>query len=203
MTQMDITTDGFGFMLAFGDLVWVPFTYSLQTRYLSIHPVHLGWTGVALIMSLQLSGYYIFRFSNLQKNTFRTNPDDPAVKHLTYIKTKTGSKLITSGWWGAARHINYFGDWVMSWAYCLPTALSGYAVHRSLLAGEQVVSQTAANGESVAGYATPITYFYMVYFAVLLIHRQRRDDEKCHRKYGEDWDEYCRQVPWRIIPGVY
>ena len=33
LTTMDITTDGFGFMLAFGDLAWVPFTYSLQTRW--------------------------------------------------------------------------------------------------------------------------------------------------------------------------
>jgi len=32
LTTMDITTDGFGFMLAFGDMVWVPFTYSLQVR---------------------------------------------------------------------------------------------------------------------------------------------------------------------------
>lgn len=30
LTTMDITTDGFGFMLAFGDLSWVPFIYSLQ-----------------------------------------------------------------------------------------------------------------------------------------------------------------------------
>lgn len=36
LTTMDITTDGFGFMLAFGDLAWVPFTYSLQARYLVI-----------------------------------------------------------------------------------------------------------------------------------------------------------------------
>jgi delta14-sterol reductase len=28
LTTMDITTDGFGYMLAFGDLAWVPFTYS-------------------------------------------------------------------------------------------------------------------------------------------------------------------------------
>ena len=34
---MDITTDGFGFMLAFGDLAWVPFIYSLQARYLVDH----------------------------------------------------------------------------------------------------------------------------------------------------------------------
>lgn len=32
LTTMDITTEGFGFMLAFGDLTWVPFIYSLQTR---------------------------------------------------------------------------------------------------------------------------------------------------------------------------
>ena len=77
---MDITTDGFGFMLAFGDLAWLPFTYSIQARYLSIHPVELGYTGVAAILGVQLAGYYIFRASNSQKNVFRTNPEDPAVK---------------------------------------------------------------------------------------------------------------------------
>jgi len=35
LTTMDVTTDGFGYMLAFGDLAWVPFTYSLQARYLA------------------------------------------------------------------------------------------------------------------------------------------------------------------------
>ena len=32
LTTMDITTDGFGFMLVFGDLCWVPFTYGIQAR---------------------------------------------------------------------------------------------------------------------------------------------------------------------------
>jgi len=77
---MDITTDGFGFMLAFGDLAWLPFTYSIQARYLSIHAVHLGWFNVGAIMAVQLLGYYIFRASNGQKNKFRTNPDHPDVK---------------------------------------------------------------------------------------------------------------------------
>lgn len=80
LTTIDITTDGFGFMLAFGDLAWVPFTYSIQARYLSIHPIELGPIGVAAIIGVQLSGYYIFRASNNEKNMFRTNPEDPRVK---------------------------------------------------------------------------------------------------------------------------
>merc|ERR1712232_941592 len=35
LSTMDITTEGFGFMLAMGDLGWVPFTYSLQALYLA------------------------------------------------------------------------------------------------------------------------------------------------------------------------
>ena len=32
------------------------------------------------------------------------------------------------------------------------------------------------------GFETPITYFYVTYFTVLLIHRQLRDDENCKKK---------------------
>lgn len=199
LTTIDITTDGFGFMLSFGDLVWVPFIYSLQARYLSIHPVDLGPLYVLLILVVQGTGYYIFRTSNSEKNRFRTNPSDPAVAHLKYIETDVGSRLLTSGWWGTARHINYMGDWVMSWSYCLPTLAAGYKLTPMLLyPGTRMVTS-----EGMKGWAIPITYFYMIYFAVLLVHRERRDEEKCRRKYGKDWDEYCRQVPWRIIPGVY
>ncbi len=44
LTTMDITSEGFGFMLAFGDLAWVPFTYTTQARYLVDHP-QVGWGG--------------------------------------------------------------------------------------------------------------------------------------------------------------
>ena len=32
LTTMDITTEGFGYMLAVGDLAWVPFVYCAQVR---------------------------------------------------------------------------------------------------------------------------------------------------------------------------
>jgi len=49
---MDITHDGFGFMLAFGDLVWVPFVYSLQALYLVSHPTAISWPVAAAITIL-------------------------------------------------------------------------------------------------------------------------------------------------------
>lgn len=68
---MDITTDGFGFMLAVGDLAWVPFVYSLQARYLVFNQVELGPVKTALVIAVNLAGYYIFRSSNGEKNDFR------------------------------------------------------------------------------------------------------------------------------------
>lgn len=73
------------------------------------------------------------------------------------MTTSTGRKLLTSGWWGASRHPNYLGDWIMAWAWCLP-----------------------------CGFASPIPYFYVVYFAILLVHRQMRDEEACRKKYGKE-----------------
>jgi len=54
LTTMDIVHDGFGFMLAFGDLVWVPFMYSLQARYALEHSVE--WSIPMLVAFLALHG---------------------------------------------------------------------------------------------------------------------------------------------------
>lgn len=200
LTTMDLTTDGFGFMLAFGDVVWVPFTYSIQTKYLAVYPVNLGLSGSAGVLAILGLGYFIFRSSNNEKNRFRTDPSDPRVAHLKYMETKSGSKLLVSGWWGTARHINYFGDWIMAWSYSLPTGIAGYVIQHTNT-GNGVVAQ-AIQGEA-RGWGMIVTYFYVVYFAVLLVHREMRDEEKCMRKYGDDWEKYRKLVPYRIIPYVY
>ena len=70
-TTMDITTDGFGFMLSVGDLTWVPFVYSLQARYLAFRPVEFGLASTAGILAVNALGYWIFRAANGEKNDFR------------------------------------------------------------------------------------------------------------------------------------
>lgn len=81
-TTMDITTDGFGFMLAVGDLAWVPFVYSLQARYLVFNQVELGPMLTAAILAVNGLGYYIFRAANGEKNDFR-NGRNPKSKIIS------------------------------------------------------------------------------------------------------------------------
>ncbi|KAJ3022912.1 hypothetical protein HKX48_004956 [Thoreauomyces humboldtii] len=175
LTTMDLTTDGFGMMLCFGDLAWVPFTYSLQALYLAHNPsAALSRPVTLLVVVLELLGMYMFRAANSEKDAFRADPTDPAVRHLEFIHTERGTRLLVSGWWGLARHINYTGDWLMALSWCLTT-----------------------------GFGTPFTYFYAIYFGILLIHREHRDEQSCRKKYGADWEVYRQRVPARFIPGVW
>lgn len=174
LTTMDIVHDGFGFMLAFGDLTWVPFLYTLQARYILEHPP--AWSNLALLGFLCLNGlgYAIFRGSNSQKNQFRKNPKHRSVAKLETIQTKSGRKLLVSGWWGICRHPNYLGDLIMALSWSLPT-----------------------------GFNSILPYFYPIYFLGLLVHRFERDDVNCRKKYGADWDLYLKKVPNKIFPGIY
>lgn len=175
LSTWDINYENYGFMLALGFVVWMPFNFSLQSQYLYYHAVDLPSWAVALVVALNFAGYYIFRTANLQKHAFRTQPSTKIWgKAPTYIETQRGTKLLTAGWWGVARHSNYLGDLMMALAWCLP-----------------------------AGFSHVPPYFYFIYFAPLLIDRERRDHRHCQEKYGKDWDAYCEKVPYRIVPGLY
>jgi len=84
-----------------------------------------------------------------------------------------GGKLLADGWWGRMQHPNYLGDMLIGLGMSLPCGIQ--------LGG----------------------YFYPIYLTTLLIHRQMRDDKKCSEKYGTLWKEYCKDVPYKILPGVY
>lgn len=163
-------------MLAFGDLAWVPFTYSLQARFLVEHsPQGMPNVFFLFVLGVKILGFFIFRGSNGQKDQFRRDPSHPSVAHIEVMETKRGRKLmVKGGWWALARKINYTGDWLMGLAWCLTT-----------------------------GFQTPLTYFYSIYFFILLVHRAMRDNEACEKKYGkEDWEKYKIAVPYVFVPGV-
>jgi len=184
LKTIDICHDHFGWMLSWGDLVWLPYMYTLQGLFLLYHPVDLS-TGFALfVLTLGITGYVIFRSANNQKDKFRRTQGKEAIwgkmpEFITCQYTATDgslhrSKLLLSGWWGKARHMNYTGDLMLSLAYCL-----------------------------ACGFTHILPYFYIIYMTILLVNRCYRDEHRCQNKYGDAWKEYCRRVPYRLIPGIY
>ena len=55
--MMDTMYEGFGFMLCFGDLAWVPFLFSVQGRYVLEHPNPLPW--YCLVGIIILNGTFL------------------------------------------------------------------------------------------------------------------------------------------------
>ena len=175
LTTWDIRHERFGWMLCWGNLVWVPFMFTIQAQYLVHHPHDLPPWATAALVALNLAGYAVFRGANLQKHRFRRDPRARVWGRAPEsIATAGGGRLLVSGWWGLARHPNYLGDLLMALAWSLP-----------------------------CGFAHLLPYLYLAYSAALLAHRERRDCARCAAVYGRDWETYCRRVPWRIVPGFY
>jgi 7-dehydrocholesterol reductase len=184
LRTIDICHDHFGFYLAWGSVVWLPGVYTLQTQYLAVNPVALSNFQAAFLLCTGVGGYVLFRSVNHQKDLVRrTNGDcmlwgKPAQVVRVKYRTKDGlvhdSLLLCSGWWGYARHVNYFGDLILSYSMC-----------------------------ATCGFTNLLPWTYAIFMTTLLIHRCWRDEERCSTKYGKGWEEYCKRVKWVIVPGIY
>lgn len=169
----DIIAEHFGLMLVWGDYVFIPFAFSIQNFFLLTDARQLSYAELICIVTVFSAGFTIFRGANSQKHRFKTNP-----KATIWGKppiTVGGGRLLASGFWGMARHMNYTGDLLLALSYCLPCGFS----------------------------AGSLPYFYLIYLLLLTIHREKRDDERCSAKYKSVWDEYCLRVPYRMLPFVY
>ncbi|KAJ3389883.1 hypothetical protein HDU92_000828 [Lobulomyces angularis] len=184
LRTIDIAHDHFGFYLSWGDCVWLPFMYTLQSHYLVRNPIDLSWEYFSLVFFIGHFGYYVFRATNWQKDVVRRTNGDCLIwgKKAKVIRTKFEtsdgkiheSLLLLSGFWGVSRHFNYVGDLLISLAMCL-----------------------------TCGFAHLLPYFYVIYMTILLVARINRDHHRCLGKYGKYWEEYCRAVPYKLIPFVF
>ena len=101
----------------------------------------------------------------------------PPVIIVGHYTTERGEKkeslLLASGWWGIARHFHYVPEVMAAFFWAVPGLFDNI-----------------------------LAYFYVIFLAGLLTDRAFRDDNRCAAKYGADWDEYRKRVPYRIIPGI-
>jgi delta14-sterol reductase len=173
----DIMAERVGFKLGWGCLVFYPFFYPVGLWAVADRPdPHTPGPLLAFYALIFFSGWILARGANLQKYHFKRDPTAKAFGILDPKAISGGGKhVLASGFWGLSRHVNYLGEILM------------------------------ASGLTLSlGYPFAIApWLYPLYYVVLLVPRQIDDDKRCAERYGPLWEEYCRRVPCRIIPGIY
>ena len=111
----------------------------------------------------------------MQKFFFKTEPERALLGVMKPRVICEGEhRLLCSGFWGIARHVNYLGEILMATGLSLSLGRPGLWV----------------------------IWLYPLYYVALLFPRERADERRCATKYGALWEEYVRRVPRRIIPGT-
>ena len=172
----DFVAERLGFKLVWGCLCWYPYFYAVGLWSVADLPNPQAPAWLAVLAGILFgAGWTLSRGSNLQKFAFKRNPER-AFLGLTPRAISDGERrLLASGFWGVSRHVNYLGEILM------------------------------ATGLALAlGWPWMIgPWLYPLYYAALLVPRERDDDRRCAAKYGPLWEEYRQRVPWRIVPRVY
>jgi hypothetical protein len=173
----DFVAERTGFKLGWGCLTFYPFFYAVGLWSEADLPnPHTPPPLLALCALLFFSGWALSRGANLQKYLFKTRPDAKFLGLFAPVAVSDGTRsLLCSGFWRLSRHINYLGEILMATGITL----------------------------SLGRPLDIIPWLYPLYYVALLFPRQADDDRRCAAKYGPLWEEYCRKVPYRIIPGVY
>ncbi len=182
--SLDIMHDRFGFYICWGVMAWVPAVYPIAQLYLAAHPTGLSWWSAALVAALGLAAIGVNYSADAQRQRVRESGGQtrvwgapPLVIRAPY-QGRDGSMrhnlLLTSGYWGIARHFHYVPEILTALAWSIG-----------------------------AGFSSAVPYFYVTFLTFLLFHRAYRDDARCSAKYGAAWEEYRRRVRYRIVPGLY
>jgi 7-dehydrocholesterol reductase len=183
LASLDIMHDRAGFYICWGCLVWVPCVYTSPSMYLVLHPNDLSAWLVITIAVLGTASILINYFADRQRQMVRATagkckvwgkqPRLALANYTTEQGVQKQSLLLTSGWWGIARHFHYVPEIAAAFFWSVP-----------------------------ALFASFIPYFYVCFLSILLLDRAFRDDKRCAKKYGRDWQAYCKLVPYKIIPLV-
>ncbi|PRQ04999.1 DUF1295 domain-containing protein [Enhygromyxa salina] len=173
----DLFAERVGFKLGWGCLCFYPYFYGIGLWALADR----GNPHVSPVLSVVaalvfFAGWALARGANLQKFTYKTDPERVFLGVLApHVLTDGARSLLCGGFWGVARHVNYLGEILMATGLALALGWLG----------------------------SPWPWLYPLYYVALLVPRERDDDRRCAAKYGELWTRYCERVPYRIIPGVY
>lgn len=173
----DFFAERVGFKLGWGCPAFYPFFYCIGLWQEAAKPDPRAPIYLYIVATaLFFAGWLLSRGANLQKFIFKR---DPAARAFGLIAPVTVGDsehaLLCSGFWRVARHVNYLGELLMALGLTLSLGRPGDL----------------------------LPWLYPLYYVAFLVPRQLDDDKRCAKKYGALWTEYCRRVPYRIVPGIY
>jgi 7-dehydrocholesterol reductase len=183
-TSLDIMHDRFGYYICWGVLCWLPCVYTLSTMFLVTHPSAMSVPAAIALFLFGVLAIWVNYDADAQRQRVRASNGKAAVwgkapvlieAHYTTGDGKQHSNLLlASGWWGVARHFHYVPELTLAACWIAPV-----------------------------GFAHALPWFYLFFLTILLVDRAGRDDLRCAKKYGRDWETYKAQVRWRMVPFVY
>ncbi|KAF8893030.1 hypothetical protein BD779DRAFT_1670031 [Infundibulicybe gibba] len=103
-----------------------------------------------------------------------------------------GHKLVTTGPYGVVRHPAYAG---------LISVYLGFGMccyDRNSWLWQSSALDTQAGRVFVGSFATIVALTL-----VPLLTRAPKEDETLKKEFGEEWEEWARRVPYKMIPGIY
>lgn len=119
----DIVAERFGWMLAWGDYVLVPFFYCLAGWWLVDSTDSIHGAAAAAICVLFVVGFCAFRGANEQKHRFKQNAQ---VSIWRQPAESLDGRLLVSGFWGLGRHLNYTGEICVYFAFALTAGFASW-----------------------------------------------------------------------------
>lgn len=185
---VDVAQNKFGFFQCHKAMVWTPIVSSLGAIYLVKHgPTvkNFGFIHACVILIAGTISIGLLWLADLQKAISRSinttanrkltdKVDVLRVKYLDEDLQPQETVLLISGLWSYVRHPNYTFELTTALFWSIPACT-----------------------------VNPISYFYPCCLFIYLVHRMNWTHDKCTLKYGKQWEEYCRMVPYRLIPYFY
>ncbi|PCH35166.1 hypothetical protein WOLCODRAFT_79931 [Wolfiporia cocos MD-104 SS10] len=114
-------------------------------------------------------------------------------RFFTYeISIRDGHKLVTSGPYSWVRHPSY----TSGIACCVGMGIS-YGSQGSWLRECGILGTTA-------GKAVSVLYVLMIAYGITsLVVRAPREDAMLQKQFGEEWDQWAKRVPYRMVPYIF
>ena len=172
----DIFRERTGFKMCWGCWFFYPFFYCIGIWPIVTSSVDISKEACIGCILVFYSGWVLTRGANLQKFSWRHKKSPTFLGIQNQTVPGSDGRLLVSGWWGIARHINYTGEIIQGIGLALPAYLCS---------------------------GSYLSFLYPLYYVLLFVGRDQDDDKGCKEKYGASWDRYVRKVPYRMLPGIY